>query len=422
MVAAPGRLSLYYKFFLLAFLKESIYTQYSMTNNLAENQNQEPEDGSNQEGGETNSRSSLKPRTKHPMETLLKNWSGNAIPRIGDIVEGVVLSKKGTRVFVDLGARGMGIIYGREYYIAQEIIKGLNPSDAVSAKVVDTDNEEGYIELSLKDAGEERRWVDLKKMMLDGEVLELPVLEANRGGLLLEVKGVKGFLPASQLSAKNYPRVDGGDKDKIFQELQKMTGLTIKVKILDLDPAENKLIFTEKGLDQEAIRATLAKYKVGDEVEGEITGVVDFGAFMKFDEMGLEGLIHISEIDWTLIEDPRQVLKVGDKIRAKIIDIQGDKVALSLKALKEDPWLKISEKYNKGDVVKGRVTKINPFGAFVQLDQDFHGLAHVSEFGSETKMREVLRTDQEESFKILLIDPKEHKLSLGLLKKETEEK
>lgn len=360
--------------------------------------------------------STLKPRPKHPMENLLKNWVGVSVPKVGDIIEGVVLDKKGTKLFVDLGARGIGIVYGKEYYVAAEIIKHLNPGDLISAKVVETDNEDGYIELSLKDAGEEKRWVDLKKMMQEGQILELPVLEANRGGLMLEARGVKGFLPASQLSSKNYPRVDGGDKDRIYQELQKLAGQTIKVKILDVNPIENKLIFTEKELDQAAVRESLSKYKVGDEVEGEITGVVDFGAFMKFGDMNLEGLIHISEIDWTLIEDPRQVLRVGDRITAKIIDIQGGKVALSLKALKADPWIKISEKFNKGDVVRGKVTKFNPFGAFVQLDQDFHGLVHISEFGNEEKMHEILKLDGEHPFKILLIDPKDHKLSLGLVR------
>lgn len=362
----------------------------------------------------------LKTKIKHPMELLLKGSAGLSLPKPGDLVEGTVLYRKGTQIFVDLGILGVGIIFGKEYYLAQDIIKNLEPGGLVSAKVVELDNEDGYIELSLKDAGEEKRWVELKKIKQEGQILELAILEANRGGLILEAKGVKGFLPASQLSAKNYPRVDGGDKDKIFQELQKLVGQTMKVKVLDLDPTENKLIFTEKELDQEAMRSALAKYKVGDEVDGEVTGVVDFGAFVKFDEMGLEGLIHISEMDWMLIENPRQLLKVGEKIKAKIIDIQGDKVALSLKALKPDPWAKVLEKYKKGDMVKGKVTRFSPFGAFVQLDQDFHGLAHISEFGNDTKMHETLKINQEYVFKILLVDPKEHKLSLGVTKEEEE--
>lgn len=363
----------------------------------------------------------LKLSAKHPMELLLKHNGGIVLPKVGEIVEGMILERKGTRLFVDLGPRGTGLVYGREYYAAQEIIKSLQPGDQINAKIVEIDNEEGYIELSLKDAGEEQRWRELKKLLQSGETLELPILEANRGGLILELKGIKGFLPASQLSSKNYPRVDGGDKEKIFQELQKLIGQKLKVKMLDLNPQENKLIFTEKELNQEAIREVFTKYKVGDEIEGEVTGVVDFGAFMRLEGTNLEGLIHISEIDWTLIEDPREFLKTGDRVKTKIIEIRGDKISLSLKALKENPWPKIAEKYKKGDIVKGKITKLNPFGAFVRLDQDFHGLVHISEFGTEANMKKDLEVGKEYDLKILMINPEEHRISLGIVQPERDQ-
>jgi len=387
----------------------------------------------------------------HPMEILLKSGVAVNFSKPGDIVEGKVLDKEGSRLFIDLGPRGTGIVYGREYYAAQDIIKSLKPGDEISAKVIEPDNEEGYTELSLQGAGEERKWTELKAMAENKTVLELPVLEANRGGLILEARGIKGFLPASQLSYKNYPRVEGGDKEKIYLELQKLVGKPIRVKILDADPAESKLIFTEKEVDQETLRQALSKYKVGDMVEGEITGVVDFGAFMKFrhsssyaeennpkpekseesseiphpaedknqeEDTEIEGLIHISEIDWTLIEDPREVLKPGEKVRAKIIDIQGDKVSLSLKALKEDPWMKMAEKYKKGYTIRGKAARYNPFGVFVELENQIQGLVHISEFGSEQKMREEIELNKEYDFKILLIDPAEHKVSLGMIRDE----
>ena len=350
----------------------------------------------------------------HPMEALLKAFSGNVFVKPSDIVEGTVTEKRGGRLYVDLGLSGAGIIYGREYMAAQDVIKNLNIGDRVSAKVVEMDNDDGYVELSLQEAGKEKRWVDLKKMMQEGTLVDLTIKKANTGGLILELSGVEGFLPASQLSFKHYPRVEGGDKERIFQELQKMVGMLLRVKILDLNPDENKLIFTEKGLDAEEMRKALAGYKIGDVVEGEITGVVDFGAFMKFNEIGLEGLIHLSEIDWTLVSNPREILKAGDKVTAKIIDIQGDKISLSLKQLKNDPWLNVAEKYHKDDMVKGRVTKFNPFGAFVELDPDIQGLAHISEFGTEQKMREMLTLGTIYEFKILLVDPREHRISLGL--------
>ena len=359
-----------------------------------------------------------KSQAKHPMEALLKQNGGNMFPRVGEIVEGVFLERQGNRIFIDLGPIGTGIIYGREYYAAQDIIKNLQPGDQVNSKVVETDNEEGYIELSLKDAGEEQRWIELKKLMQTGEIIELPALEANRGGLIIELRNVKGFLPASQLSSKNYPRVDGGDKEKIFQELQKLIGQKLKVRVLDVDPRENKLIFTEKDSNQEAAREIFSKFKVGDEIEGEITSVVDFGAFMRPEGTHMEGLIHISEIDWTLIEDPRELLKPGDKVKTKIIDLQGDKMSLSLRALKENPWPKITEKYNKGDTVKGKVSKLNPFGAFVRLDQDFHGLIHISEFGTEENMKKEIEVGKEYDLKILMVDPAEHRIALGIIREE----
>ncbi len=359
-------------------------------------------------------------RTRHFMETFLKQGASPRFLKAGEIIEGIVIEKKGTRLFIDLGPLGCGVVYGREYYAAQDIIKGLHEGDSISGKVVELDNEEGYVELSLQEAGRERRWIDLKAMRDQGTIVEVSPVKANTGGLIIPFMGIEGFLPASQLSFKHYPRVEGGDKEKIFHELQKLAGETLKVKVLDVNQAENKLIFTEKGADQDFLKEIIARYHIGDIVEGEITGVVDFGAFVKFDEAGLEGLIHLSEIDWTLVENPRDVLKPGDSIKAKIIDIQGGKVSLSLKRLKDDPWLKAAEKYKKGDEVRGKATKLNPFGAFIQLDDDIQGLAHISEFGSESRMRESLEIGREYPFTILSIDPKEHRISLGVMKKESE--
>lgn len=356
-------------------------------------------------------------RPRHPMEALLKN-TGSMFLKKGDTVQGTILEKKGTRVYVDLGSSGMGIVYGREYYAAHEILKSLQPGDAISAKVVEVDNDEGYAELSLQEAGKERQWLDIKKMIHEGTAIELTVIKANTGGLILGLFGIEGFLPASQLSFKNYPRVDGGDKEKIFHELQKLVGKTLKVKVLDMNPIENKLIFTEKGVDGEELKALLDRYHKGDVVEGEVTGVVDFGAFVKLNETELEGLIHLSEIDWTLVDDPREVLKIGDRIKAKIIDIQGDKISLSLKQLKEDPWKAVAEKYQKGDTIEGKVTKYNSFGAFVQVERDIQGLIHISEFGREAHMRELLKLDNTYQFRIVLIDALQHKISLGMTRTE----
>jgi len=353
-------------------------------------------------------------RPRHPMEYLLKIRPDAVGPlKPGDIVEGTVIEKRGSRLYVDLGARGTGIVYGREYYAAQDILKNLEPGATVTAKVADLDNDEGYIELSLKEAGREKNWQEMNRLMEIGELIPLKVLEANRGGLILEYLGVQGFLPASQLSQEHYPRVEGGDKERIFDELKKLVSQTLSVSIIDINPEEGKLIFSEKAKETEATRKKLESFSVGDVVEGEIAGIVTFGAFVKFGE-GLEGLVHISEIDWQLIGHPGDVLKIGDHVKAKIIGIEGDKVSLSLKALKEDPWSHVEERYQKGQVVRGTVTKFNPFGAFVKLDEEIQGLAHISEFGTEAKMRETLKLGESFELEILSIEPKDHRLALGI--------
>ncbi|RJQ37237.1 S1 RNA-binding domain-containing protein [Candidatus Parcubacteria bacterium] len=348
------------------------------------------------------------------MEVLLKQKSEpGTFLKIGDIVDGTVIEKRGSRIFVDLGARGTGIVYGREYYAATEIVRGLAVGDAVTAKVVEVDNDEGYVELSLKEAGREKSWQDLRQLMETREPLTLKVLDANRGGLILEFQRMRGFLPASQLSQEHYPRVEGGDKEKIFEELKKLVGQDMTVTILDIDPNEEKLIFSEKTRETELVRQKLSAYQVGDVIEGDVAGLVSFGAFVRFGE-GLEGLVHISEIDWQLITNPADVLSIGQKVKAKIIAVEGERVSLSLKALKEDPWSRVEERYHKGDLVTGTVVKFNPFGAFVKLDEDIQGLAHISEFGTEARMKELLTLGSQQEFRIITIDAKEHRMALGM--------
>lgn len=334
-------------------------------------------------------------------------------PRIGDIVEGQVVGSGKSTIYVDLGPIGAGIIFGREFYQAKSELKKIKIGDKIFAKVVDVENEEGYFELSLTEAGREIGWEKLQKIKENDEVIKIQIIGANKGGLIAEVEGVQGFLPVSQLAPEHYPRVEGADKTKILQKLQKLVGEQLEVKIFDLMPSEEKLIFSEKATDTEKLKEILKNYKVGDVVDGEITGIVDFGAFIKFND--LEGLIHISELDWQLIESPSEIVKVGEKVQAKIIEITPDgRISLSLRALKKDPWLGIDEKYKKSDVISGKVTKFNPFGAFVEVEPKIQGLCHISEFGTQAKMDEQLKIGKTYKFQILQIDPAEHRMTLKL--------
>jgi len=346
------------------------------------------------------------------MKELLEKNDLLKPPKVGEIVEGKIINKGRSSVFLDLGKSGTGIIYGKEFREAKNILKDLKIGDKIFAKIIELENEEGYVELSVSQAGMELAWETLKQKKEREEVVSVKILGANKGGLITEISGISGFLPVSQLSPANYPRVEGGDSVKILRELQRFIGKEMEIQIFDLDPKTEKLILSEKATKTEKIKKILKNYKPGDVVKGEITGLVDFGAFIKFGSEGLEGLIHISELDWQLIEDPSKVVKVGEIVKAKIIEISDNKVSLSLKALKKDPWENIEKKYKKGDIVKGKVTKFNPFGAFIQLTPKIQGLCHISEFGTKSKMEGALEIGKKYDFQILSIDPKEHRMSL----------
>lgn len=352
-------------------------------------------------------------------------------PKIGEIVTGKVLEVGRSTVFVDLGAAGNGVLLGREIKENRNLIKNLNPGDEISAMVLEAENENGFIELSLQAAHREQSWDVLKRFSASQEIVKAKVTAANRGGLMIELNGVAGFLPVSQLSPEHYPRVEDGDKNKILQELNKFLNKELSVRVLDADPSQQKLIVSEKAVGEEKVRQALAQYQIGDLVEGTISGVVDFGAFVRFPLKGteeqekpemIEGLIHISEIDWQLIEDPRQLLHAGQKVTAKIIGIEKDRLSLSLKALKKDPWQEIDQKYAKDQIVEATITKINPFGAFAQLDKDIHGLIHVSDFGSPDAMNSQLKVGEKYKMRIVSIEPQVHKMALSLVRPETEKK
>ena len=333
-------------------------------------------------------------------------------PLIGDLVEGPVIAVEKSSVYVDLAPFGTGIIYGREFITARDIIKKVNVGDVIAAKIIDNAHKEGYYELSLKEARQALIWNEAEIVIKEKKVLDLPVKEANKGGLLIEWQGIIGFLPASQLKADHYPRVNDGDKDKILEELKKLVGTRIQVTIITADPKEGKLIFSEKGPESKEKEKIVSKYEIGDEVEGTVTGVVDFGVFVKLEE-GLEGLVHISEIDWGLVDDPRNFVKVGSKIKAKIIEIKDGKISLSLKQLRPNPWIEAGKKFKKDMPVTGVIIKFNKHGALASIEEGVAGLVHVSEFGSEEKLRKVLELGKTYPFKITLFDPKEQKMALS---------
>ena len=327
----------------------------------------------------------------------------------GEIIEAKVISKGRKIIYFDLGARGMGICYKSEFFDLPQDMREIEEGKTIAVKVLQLENEEGYVELSLKRAGEEKSWDYIKDKMEKGEDITVKIVGANRGGLLAKVRDIDAFLPASQLSKDNYPDF-GGDSERILKELKNLVGKDLQVRIVDIEKNDKKLILSEKADETEKIKERIKNHQVGDIVEGKVCGIVDYGAFIKFDD-NLEGLVHISEIDWQLIEDPRDVLKVGQDVKAKIIGLRDNQVSLSLKALKQDPWLEIKDKYQRGDVVKAEVVKLNPYGAFVKLDEKIQGLVPVSKL--PTKDGQIsIEVGKQYRFKIFSINILRHRMAL----------
>jgi small subunit ribosomal protein S1 len=334
------------------------------------------------------------------------------IPQLkpGDVVEGTITSVHKHEVWVDLGPNGVGVVMRREIGHGQKLEVG----EKVTTSVVDPELDEGYALLSMKRAAKDRGWDELQRVFDDQEIIEISPYDANRGGLLVEMEGIRGFLPVSQLAAGHYPRVSGADKDEILQKLNQLTNKPIRVRILDVSRKDNKLIFSEKEATRDDMQARFSELKVGDEVEGIVTGVIDFGAFVNVD--GIEGLIHISEISWERVENPRDYLKTGETVKAKIIAIDKDRLSLSLKQMQEDPWLKEVKVFKKGEVVEGKVTRITPFGAFVQLSPAVEALVHVSEMSDDdgADPEKIFQLNEKKKFKVIDIDTENRKIALTL--------
>lgn len=347
-------------------------------------------------------------------EKLLEEGQYLNIPAIGDVVTGTVIGSGRREIRLDLNGVATGVVRGRELFAESSEYANLDIGESVEATVMDIENENGEIELSFRFAGQQKAWEELRRLFTSGETVETKILEANKGGLIVRIQHITGFLPVSQLSPEHYPRVSGGDKGKILEKLKSYVGGKMNVRIIDVNEDDEKLIVSEKAVWEDQQKNVLSQYAVGSNIEGEVTAVADFGAFVKFDS--LEGLVHISEIAWQRIDHPRDLLKIGQTVKAQIIGIEGSKIFLSMKKLINDPWQNVHDRYKVGDTVKGTVLKVNPFGFFVELDPEIHGLAHVSEL-SDKPVADVTTIANEGDvldFRIVSIEPKEHRLGLSL--------
>ena len=358
------------------------------------------------------------------MKEIAAKLGNNLIPiRVGGLFEVKILQVLKNKILVDVGGFALGVIPEQEFSPEMGDFK---VGDKILAYVLTLENDDGYVILSLKRADKERISKMLEEKYQKGEVLQVKTSSANKGGLLCQFGEFEGFLPVSQLASSHYPKVSSGDREEIFHRLKSLVGKSFQVKILNFEPNAGKLIFSEKAAGDVVLQERIKNIKIGQHLSGEITGIVNFGLFVKVglaDNEQIEGLVHISEASWDHVEDLNTLFKVGQKIDVEVISKDMNRLSFSIKRLMPDPWLKEAEKFHVEDLVQGKITKITPFGAFVKVGV-LDGLVHISELGENiSDPKEVVQEDKNYQFRIVSIEPTLHKLSLSLknIKKKKEE-
>ena len=328
--------------------------------------------------------------------------------RPGDLVEGIVVSVSHSEVLLDVGAKSEGVVSGSDLSDADESFKHLKLGDTIFAKVVQAENQQGYIVLSLRKAEKDKKWKGAEDAFATGSVLEATIIEYNKGGLLSDCLGLRGFIPLSHLDRSHFA---AGSEAELKESLKALAGKVIKVKVIELDPLKNRFVLSEKDAlstySDESREKRLQEIAAGTTLEGIVTGIMPFGVFIDLD--GVEGLVHISEIAWEKVNNPSSYFSVGKTVKVMVlgIDDQSKKLALSVKRLSPNPWETVEKSYPVGTKVKGIVSKVVPFGAFVTIEKGLDGLIHVSEAAGPLK-----EGDEVEAI-VIQVDGTNQKLALS---------
>jgi len=353
------------------------------------------------------------------MESLLRDQDLSVdLPQPGEIRKGMIASVNPTQVLISIGAKSEGVVSGRELdQLTQEERDALKVGDEIHVYVVNPEDANGNVVLSLKRAQEQISWDNVEKLVADSEAIDSKIIGFNKGGLIVGVEGLRGFVPSSQIGAMRRSQATG---DTPEQRYQKMVGQPISVRVIEVDRERRRLILSERAASTESRQSI--KERVIDELEegkiytGRVTSLANFGAFINLN--GADGLVHLSELSWDHIEHPREVLEVGQEIKVKVINIDRDKkrIGLSVRALQDDPWQSRVEKYTVGQLVEGKITRLTKFGAFARLDDDIEGLIHISEMADHRieHPREVLHENDVKTLRVIRIDPDQHRIGLSL--------
>lgn len=349
------------------------------------------------------------------MDELLKHGDAQITTfNKGDVVEGSVVNISKHALVVDLGTVS-GVVSGSEMMDSAGTMKTVQVGDTVKVVVIGDENAEGQLQLSLRRASQENTWNRFIKDYQDGKIIEVVVMEANKGGLLMEIDGIRGFIPVSQLTPEHYPRVSGADPEKILGKLQALVGQKLNVKIINVNVPERRLILSEKAAYASQRNKVIQKLKVGQTIDGTVSGIVHFGIFVNFE--GVEGLVHISEIAWGHVADPTQHAKVGEKVKVMVIGVEDEKISFSLKRLTDDPWLKAAERYPIGSKVKGSVARVSPFGIFLKLDDEIEGLVHISEISPDGRIEDpdtLAKEGQMMEAQVISVEQDDRRLGLSI--------
>jgi small subunit ribosomal protein S1 len=334
-------------------------------------------------------------------------------PKKGETVSGKITDKTRKMLMVDIGGKTEGIVVDKEFDAARDYIDQLNAGDQVEAYVLSSENERGQILLSLKKAAMDTKWDEFTKAMDEGQVMEVKGLEVNKGGLIVVIDGIRGFIPTSQFG-KEY-----------VGNLQKLKNRKLTVKVIEVDKEKNRLIFSEKHVSEAAEMAqraqALTNVKVGEVYDGVVSGVMPFGLFVTVsvplakaekDSAGhIEGLVHISEMSWEKVNDPHELYKVGQSIQVKVlgVDEAAGKLNLSLKQLAADPWVEIEGRYPVGTTVTGTVSRVVQFGVFVKVEPGVDGLIHTSKLTPDQQFQ----PGEQVTVVVESIDPAQRRMSLS---------
>jgi small subunit ribosomal protein S1 len=357
---------------------------------------------------------------QNEMEALLAASTTPINIKRGDVVEGVIVRIDQDEILVDIGLKSEGVLSTKELPASGYGSFGeLHMDDKVLVYVIQPETSEGHAVLSLKRANTERQWRIAEDQYKNGELLKAKVIDFNKGGLIVDVAGIRGFVPISQiLNLKREEVAAGGENQETAAKLQSMKDKELQLKIIEINRARNRLILSERLAVQEwrqrRREELLDELKPGEVRKGVVSNLANFGAFV--DLGGADGLVHISQLAWSRVNHPSEVLHVGQEVEVQVLSVDKDKkkIALSIKRAEVDPWTTVEQRYTPGQVVTGVVTKIAPFGAFARIEDGIEGLIHHSELSPGTDPKSVLHEGAQLQLRILRIDAERRRLGLSL--------